>query len=326
MRGWLETVLSKAATAFRGAMARPFPVTAAAVDQVIPLDFPNTSGSPALFVGERQRLATATAVRFLDRHRLIAAHLAGQRLSLLERIEPEGAWRVTSSLQTTYLGRPVCTDVLDVAGNQLIVTSNCGANSISFYRLAGNRIVHQADIEPADEEQGFCHGAKFLPGGSVVCATCTTGRRNLYFFSVPEGKLIYKFNDGDWRPKDACFIDAGRMLVFFSRGNATRAAGKPFESKISCVDLDLAGKSHRVRFETFIDRCQFDCGTFRDGLVYMNNQMRDTVVVMAVKRDRLVQVREWGGFHFPHGLDVLPAERLMAVTNYGSSDIFLCRL
>lgn len=33
-----------------------------------------------------------------------------------------------------------------------------------------------------------------------------------------------------------------------------------------------------------------------------------------------------GDFHFPHGLDVLPRENMMAVANYGTSAIHLCRL
>ena len=69
-----------------------------------------------------------------------------------------------------------------------------------------------------------------------------------------------------------------------------------------------------------------DCCQCHAGTLYMNNQMRDTVVECKLVGSQTSLERQIPGYSFPHEVDVLPADSPLAVTDYGDNTIILTQL
>jgi aryl-alcohol dehydrogenase-like predicted oxidoreductase len=299
------------------------------VGMVIRMEDINNSEHGPLFVGSRQRLASATAVRVLDEQRLVCTNLVGKRMYLVDYNLDSGAYAVKTVVPTTYEGREVETDLIDFDGRDAIVTSNCDERSMSLYRLEGDAIHHVKDLPIRDENAGFCHGVKFVPGRSdVVCAACIGNGRYVFFVSTGTGEVLYKFNNGDWIPRDACFVSHDRVVVAYSRGYPGGAPDDPNEreARASLFSIDLDDRSHELLSEAELPGCQAESCIHHDGKVYVTDQLCDAVIVCEVHGDRIEPTLEIPGYDFPHGVDFLPERNLLAVTNYGSNTIVLRQL
>ena len=291
-------------------------------EMIIKLEDTNNSGTMTMFVGSRSRQASATSVVLLDPRRLLACSLVGKRMYLIEFDVARGTHKVLSSVTTQFAGHPMMTDLMDYDGREFIVTSDCGKCAVSLYRLAGDQLSFVKDIAIAPPDTAFCHGARFVPPGDFICATFSTGCQ-VYFVSKTTGEIIYQFTDGKWLPKDAGFISLTKMVVVFASATATPGARASYDSKVSLISLDLAAKRHHIISEIETKDCHADSCRYADGRVYVNNQMRDSLLVFRIENDQLVFDREHFGYDFPHGVDVLPSANLLAVTNFGSNSISL---
>ena len=185
---------------------------------IIPLEDVNNSGHGEFFVGGRTRLACATAVRLLDDRRLVCTNCVGMRMYLVDYDLDSGTYEFRTELPTEFDGGEVETDLLDVDEHGLIATSNCGATSVSLYRIEDDALHHVRDLPIHDDEADFCHGVAWVPGAQIVCATCIGGGRNVYFLSTETGEVLYRFSHDDWIPRDVCFLSSDRVVVAYSRG------------------------------------------------------------------------------------------------------------
>jgi hypothetical protein len=314
-----------------GDWIRRFPRVGALPERclTIRIDAPNRSVHGPLFVAGRKRLATVTAVRFLSHERLLATHLVGKRLYLIRYDLAARTHTVECEVPTTFGGDEVVTELVDFDGRELVATSSFSPPSVTLYRLEGTRLTHFRDLPIPDPDADGCHGVKFVPGRDVVCATCTNKERQIYFLSTTTGEILYQFGDGAWRPKDVSFVDDGRMVVISSSGNPGLRASREYRSKISLLAFDLQRRRHTYLAEVQLDRSHVDSCVHQDGRVYFSSTDRrgDCVRVGRVGPDRIVvDTRLSNGYSFPHGVDVLPGAKLLAVTNYGTSDIVITRL
>lgn len=294
---------------------------------VIALEDANRGNRNILFIGGRSRVASATSVRFLDADRLVACSLAGQRLYLMRFDVARGTHSIVHAIPTQYRGEHVCSDLLDFDGNDLLIASNCAHDSATLYRVVDDQLLHVKDIPIPDGASWFCHGARFVPGApDTVCLTCVNGQRNLYFISMATGEILYQFGHDRWRPHDVCFLDSRHMIVLYERGKPTRDPSRWYGAKVCLVSFDLGERVHEFVAEARFPQTHMDCCQVYGGRAYITNQMRDTVIVCRVLDGQLVFERELHGFSFPHGLDVLPASNLLAVTNYGNNTLVLTAL
>jgi glycosyltransferase involved in cell wall biosynthesis len=274
----------------------------------------------------RKRIATVTAVRFLDEHRLLATHLYGRRMYLVSFDFETGHSTIAHEIPTVYGNEAVITDLIDVNAAGLIAVSNFNCQSITLYRLADDRLAHWKDLAIRDDGAGRCHGIKFTPQSGIVCASCTTGERNVYFVSIDTGEVLYKFSHGDWRPKDICFVSENLMVIVYAYGSPSAKASAAYESKASLVRIDVGGGRHDFLSEVTLPACQVDCCVYKEGFVYIADQMDDCVRVCKLDGDTITFHCKLPGYSFPHGVDALPEANLLAVTNYGTSDIVITRL
>jgi hypothetical protein len=292
----------------------------------ISFEVTNRTGHSMFYVGDRKRLAGVTGVTFIDRHRLVINSLVGKRLYLVSVDWEAGSHQIVADFPTR-----VATDLVDFDGNDLVVTSNCDDRSVSLYRLSRDGFSHVRDVPIRDAGAGFCHGARFVPGGpggGALCATCITEARRIYFLEPTSGEVLYAFSLRDsWRPKDVCFLDATRLIVVSTGGEMTHDPGAPYMSKASLVTFDLSGRRHEILnevvFAGHVDSCVQQGGT-----LFVNDQMHDRVLLFRLEGDALRLDGERSGYSFPHGLDVLPVEggRLLAVANYGTNAVYVERI
>lgn len=291
---------------------------------IIKLEDINNTGHGPLYIGQRSRLAGCTSVKLINHEYLLACSFVGKRMYLVHYDMDGNRHRVTSCINTQYRNQDVSTDLVDFDGHNLILTSNAEQSSLTMYRLNGDQLEFVKDVPIADPRANFCHGVKFVPpDGKVVCATCTLDGRCTYFISAESNAILYQFSDGEWKPKDICFISPRRMLVVYAKGSATREASHSEQSKISYLSLDLENKTHAVLDEIVLEKAHLDCCQRLGDKVYVSDQLGNRVIVCRVTGEKLVLEPEITGFDFPHGVDVLPGTNLMAVTNYGNNTIVL---
>jgi hypothetical protein len=294
---------------------------------IIKLEDLNPRQKVPMFVATRPRLATATSVRLLDTERLVVCSLVGQRMYLMRYDLGSSSFEIEDSVPTRVDDDNVFTDLLAFDGTDLLATSNCYSTSASLYRITGNRLSYVKTVPVRDGACGFCHGVCFVPTApDTLCLTMTQGNCNVYFVSMTTSEVLYQFGDNDWKPHDACFVDDHRMIVVYLKGSPRKRMRAPYEAKAALISIDVPGKSHQVLNELELGEAHVDCCRVAHGRLYLNNQTRDAVTVCRLEGAEIAFEREIPGFDFPHGLDVLSASQLLAVTNYGNNTVVLSRL
>lgn len=297
----------------------------------IPLEHINNSGQAEYYCGERKRLATCTSVQFVGPNRLITSHFVGQRMYLIRFDLRLGTHEVECCIPTHFAGRPTCTDLLDFDGESLIASSNGDDPTVSLYRLREKQIEHERDVPLLDDEANFMHGVKFVPGHrDLLCAISPKSGAYVYFVAHRTGEVVFKFRDDGWIPKDAAFVNARTMIIAKTAvGGLRKHACAPhasFASKLSLVQFDVARKTQRILHEAHIPDCHIEACVFRKGQVVCSNQLRDSVSAFTVKGDRLQFEWTRNGYSFPHGVDIHPTLRVLAVSNYGTNNIIITQM
>ena len=80
---------------------------------VIKMEDINNSDMPVQFIGQRSRLSSCSSVKFVDKGRLVACNLAGQRMYLIRYDLESGRHEVEHCIPTQFGGEAVRTDLLD---------------------------------------------------------------------------------------------------------------------------------------------------------------------------------------------------------------------
>jgi hypothetical protein len=291
---------------------------------VIKMEDINNSDMPVQFIGQRSRLSSCTSVKFVDKERLVACNLAGQRMYLIRYDLHRCSHEIQDCIPTRFADKDVRTDLLDGDNKGRFATSNCEQGSVSIYRLNSKQLKFEKDLPIPEKNPGFCHGVKFVPPeGDIICATTTMEETSLYFLHVESGEIIFKFRENGWRPKDTCFLDNSRMLVIYAYGTPGSEEAAPYDSKVNLIAFDLRAKRHEIVSEFMISG-HVDCCRCLDERVYITNGSRDCVMIFRIEGNTLTLDCELPGYYFPHGIDRIPG--LLGVTNYGNNTIVLTQI
>jgi hypothetical protein len=293
---------------------------------VIKMEDINNCGARVMFIGERSRLASCTGVKLVDKERLVACNLVGQRMYLVRYDLDRGRHEIEDCIPTRFGDKDVCTDLIDGDNRNRFVTSNCEHSSVSIYRLKNKRLQFEKDLPIPEEKPGYCHSARFVPpDGEIICTTTVTCEKSVYFLRVKSGEIVCKLrdNDNEWRPKDVCFLDDSRIFVIFTHGGPRLGKAASYDSKVSLIALNIESGRHEVISELMINGHVDSCRHFGERL-YITNGGRDCVTIVRFKGNRLTLDHEMLGYNFPHGIDLLPG--VLAVTNYGNNSIVLSKM
>tara|TARA_B110000908_G_scaffold111054_1_gene130263 strand:- start:1782 stop:2783 length:1002 start_codon:yes stop_codon:yes gene_type:complete len=282
----------------------------------IHIDEPNRADKAKYFVGGKERLATMTSVFFIDDSRVVAAHLVGETMHLIECNPEQKSHRFIDTIDTTYNEHGTITDLIDYDGNNKILTSNFDDRSGSLYSLEGSKLRYLKDI-PLPITAGNCHGARFYTS-DIACLS--TNQNDIYFVDIKTCSVISKL-EMPYQIKDFCFIDSSTMVAAFAIKSPSSGKMPAYASGLLYFSFDLEDSSYKLIDRWFLKPCAFDalCFDKDSGKIYITDQYGDRVVVIEIKEGSIDIVGEYEGFDFPHGIDV--REGLLAVTNYGDSTI-----
>lgn len=274
----------------------------------------------ALYVGNRPRFATASAVRFLDARTLVCCSLLARKIYLIRFDLESGAFQVLDQGDSLQHGQPVETDLCDVDGQGHVLTSNCEGGGMSLYRIVNNKIQHMRDLF-TDLSGNYCHGARFC-GPEIVVATALRGPRGAHFFDL---KTMQKrlYIETARLPKDICFLP-GKQAVLITTDGAPLpgASSRSNISELELVTYDLTRGTSTLVTRECCDAGQLDSGVFYDGCLYMADSHGGRVLIMDA--NTLRQVGQIDGFDFPHGVDVRYG--MLAVACYGTNSVHVSLL
>jgi len=282
----------------------------------IHIDEPNRANKARYFVGDKDRLATMTSVCFIDDNRLVAAHLVGEVMHSIECNFEQKSHRISDTIETEYNERGTVTDLIDYDGNNGILVSNFDARSGSLYHVDGSKLHHVKDLHlPATA--GNCHGARFYTS-DIACLS--TNKNDIYFVDIQTCSIISRL-DMPYHIKDVCFVDSNTLVAAFALKSPSSGETPAYASGLLYFSFDLKESSYKVIDRWFLRPCAFDAICFDKDTrkLYISDQYGDRVIVAEIMEGRIDMVGEYGGFDFPHGIDVRGG--MLAVTNYGGSTI-----
>lgn len=279
---------------------------------VIP--FPDENNSPwgPLFIGQRQRLSTMTAVKLLDETTLLACSLVARRLYVVHfDMAAMTSEIISESCVTEYAGVPTSADLIDVRGDR-IATSNLHADSVSLYRRSGDRVVLTGAF-PIDTG-ALAHGVCFY-NDEIVAVTFQYQRPGVHFFRLdPFMHLLYVPTPPHIR--DVGFVGDNEMLLVYGDGGPGNHPSS-YPSYLARFTFDIAkGISETTAVARFED-AHFDSLATWNGRVYIADQHRDCIRV--VDSSTLQQLNTRQGYSFPHGVDANFG--LLAVASYGDNTV-----
>lgn len=287
----------------------------------------NRTSHGKYFVGDRKRLATATAVKFVNSNRLVAANTVGMYLVLVEFDLKKRHYNIIQEQDTLFESKHTIVDLLDYDGRGNLLSSNCDKQSASIYQLDGTSLRYSSDVKVDKEIGGFTHSAKYLPWNTdIVCLAKTTNSPGLIFVERSSGQVRYILDHAPWLPKDVCFPRENEMIIISSAVPARKDLnddrfGSRYISKLTWISLDPKLRRHQVLTETLVDNCHVDGCHFYRGMLVFPNQHLDKVHVYRAKNSKITPYFDINGYSFPHGIDVESSARLLAVTNYGDNTI-----
>lgn len=289
--------------------------------QKIRIEQSNRANHSVLFVANRERLATATGVIFIDTSRMIAMHLVGQSMHLLEYDSNDFSSKQIDCIDTVFNGEPTISDLLDFDGSETVLASNFRACSGTLYKVNGNKLVHFRDL-PLPEGSGRCHGARFYDQRT---ACLTTDANKLFFIDVSSAEVVTEI-DTPFYIKDLCFVDDQIVVAAFALGAPNHQEASSYASGLLYLSLNVARSELIVIDTIFLRPCAFDaiCIDKNTGRLYVTDQFGDRLIVAEVRDKKLAIVGEIGGFNFPHGIGI--DGNTMAVTNYGDSTVSILNI
>lgn len=282
----------------------------------IHIDEPNRVESNWHFVGERQRLATLTGVRFVEDNRLVATHLVGQKIYLFDFNQQDDCNRKLNSIETQYNGKATGTDLLDYDGANRLLTSNFNDGSGSLYEINDLTLQHVKDF-PLPDSRGNCHGARFYDRDTVCL---TTNKNELWFVDIETALPISKIQM-PFHIKDLCFIDDKLALAPFALNSPANSEKPAYASGLLYFSFDLKNSRFSVIDKCFLKPCAFDAISWDETneRFIITDQYGDRLIVASLASGRIEILGQVDGFSFPHGLDC--QKDRVAVTNYGKSSI-----
>ncbi|CAB4932605.1 unannotated protein [freshwater metagenome] len=278
-------------------------------------------------VGNRARFATATGVKFVSDNQFVVASLLGQQLHLYEFDSKNRTGALVSTIDSHNGNILVSLDTIDFNGKDLIIGADCEFSSISTYRVSNKSLEYLETIPVGDSPTNFIHGAIFATSDSNVVAACiTAGNKGISFYNRLTKKMIGHFSTGDWGVKDMAMLalDSDRFIAVCTKSNVGQDLKTEHAINLLVVQTSkwlFRFKRFKVISEFLIPDESIETIQIRGEYIFLACQSADSITVMRHENGNLYKVDELQGFSFPHGVDISPDGKWMAVANYGTSSV-----
>lgn len=278
-------------------------------------------------VGNRARFATATGVKFISNSHFVVASLLGKQLHLFEFDPVLRTSKLLVTTDTRIGSNLVSLDAIDFNGDDLLIGSDCEFSSMSTYRVSDSTLEYVGSIPVGKELRNYVHGAIFVtPDSKIVAACITDGEKGVSFHNKNSKKRIGHFSTNEWGVKDMAMLGdcSNKFVAVCTKANV----GQDFKNK-HFINLILVQTNKRFfRFKSFkvisefrISDQSIETIQIRGEYIFLACQSSDSILVMRHENDVLYKVDELHGFSLPHGVDISPDRKWMAVANYGTSSV-----
>jgi len=271
---------------------------------IVTLEDLNRSKFGPIFVANRKRLATCTSVKIIDHEYLVTASLVGQKLYLIRYQNPEQNTeqntepQVIDSIDTTYQGKQVDTDLIDYDGQNQIATSNFSTNSVTLYQIIQiTQPIQTTEEHPLETEPkvvkklgfvkdipllkngGRCHGVKFY-NPEIICSTSQNGF--IHFIRITDLAEIYSIKIKE-DPKDICFLTNNTILIAYNTGAPNPNKRPIYDSGLIYLKFDPTFQTDsQILDKLKIKNSHIDALTNNGNKIYVTNQLKDQILVFEI--------------------------------------------
>ena len=260
---------------------------------------------PKIFVGNRERYSTATAVSFVEENLILVASFFGKRIYLID-INTE---QIIDEVKTKH--HP---DLMDYKDG-IILTSDYPHKEAnghgSIYKLIDNKIIYQKEIALTRTK---AHGSRIIDDKNIVITSNSDFNRGCLFIDSEKKKIIKNFNDFRGYPKDVFFTE-DKFLVLTAESLPNIGAEVVVrQSFLYLFDRENLNKIDEISFPGQTDSLTV---IGQDGFITL--QAEDSLLHFNLIDNKLKYVKLIGGFDFPHGVSSFNDS--VAVTNYGDNTV-----
>ena len=278
-------------------------------------------------VGNRARFATATGVKFVSDNHFVVASLLGQQLHLFEFDPISRTSKLLVTVDSQNGSNLVSVDAIDFNGKDLLIGSDCEFSSISTYRVSDSTLKYAETIPVGRKTKNYIHGAIFVsPDSKIVAACITDGEKGITFYNKIKKKKIGHFSSGQWGVKAMAMLGVGsnKFIAVCTKNNIGQDLRIQHTINLAIVQTNrrfFRYKRFKIVSEFLIPDESIETIQIRGKYIFLACQSADSIIVLSHENDKIHKVDELLGFSFPHGVDISPDGKWMAVANYGTSSI-----
>lgn len=272
---------------------------------------PNRAKSLPLHIALRgERYSTLTGVWWIDEYRFLVNHRDGLRLALFDI--RRGAQPLAVA-PIPHLSDDIAAKKLDKDLWQIAV-SGCWDAACSIYELSiGDEVNIQLISTQAQKDKTFCHGVAYDDMGNL-CLAYHTGKNP----RIEIGDKTWVIPQ-PWGVRDVCYdIDNHLYYAVAVSANPQRSA----YAKTATSIWRYHSESDDWQMVKMIGDMHSDACQIYHGRLWLPDQKADRVLGVSLSKEKQPVVINGACFDFPHGLSVSP-QGILAVTNYGSSDVVM---
>jgi len=267
---------------------------------------------PKVFVGDRSRWATATAVSFVSDNLALIASFYGKKIYLLD-LENQ---QILNEVDT--INYP---DLMDYKNGLIAIAERNDdgkLGNIGLYTLENNQITHKKEINFTKYNE--LHGIRILDDNEIIF-TDKLSNKGVHIMNLNTDE-IKSFTNFNFPPCDV-FILSDRIMVITSETKPNFNGLKNYNTKLSYLHLlefPSFNELSKISFEG-----QVDCITYENGVGFITIQSNDSLYHFELKEDKLLGIGEIKkDFSFPHGIAMKNGK--ICVTNYGTNSVSIFNL
>jgi hypothetical protein len=264
---------------------------------------------PQVYVGQRSRYATATAVSFVNETTILVASFLDKKIYLIDL----PSLTILNQLSLTYYP-----DMMDYKDGTIITSNRPDGERfgcITICKLVNNDLQLTKEIK-TDLRQ--THGCRILNENKIVVTNTDDFKRGIHFFNIQNETSTF-FAKFKFFPKDVFLVEDKILIVTSnSRPNAL--------NKVRITDFII----YLFHYPSFrkLDEKQFygqtDCFAMSGEHGFITLQGQDSLLHFTLVNNKINIIGEIGGFNFPHGIAAL--NDTVIVTNYGDNSIDILQL
>jgi hypothetical protein len=275
-----------------------------------------------IYMGNRSRGASLTDVAFVSQNRIVAAHRCAAKLYYIQ-INDDGGYTLLDELILTIHNKPHPTEMMDVVGSTIYMTSF--TEYMSIVDIRENRFVLRSSTRMNYVGTPY-HGIEvFRNFVYVTPSNKATGDDRIIIWNIEKNKIESRIelpNIGkSVRIKDITHVSEDRIVLLGAYKCEERdmmAAGYTSNGFIGLYTNDFV-ELDRVEFEGV----HFDSVTSKDGTFFGTGADMEGgyIYVGTIDGNSLSPIVKHPAQDFPHGIAVYHDK--LAYTSYSTSSLYI---